>query len=86
MTLTKAKDTLTKKVANETVVLHIKSGNYYSLNEVGSRFWELCDGKTDIKAIRKSLSHEFSTPEKRLDKDLSPFIDQMLDSGLLISG
>ncbi len=32
---------VSSEVANESVILHLKSGPYYGLNEVGNSIWKL---------------------------------------------
>jgi hypothetical protein len=40
-----------QQVEGDSVLLDIDSGEYFSLNEVGGRVWELCDGPRSIDSI-----------------------------------
>jgi hypothetical protein len=35
---------IAQKASNDLLLFNIDDGNYYSLNAIGSRIWELCDG------------------------------------------
>jgi hypothetical protein len=43
----------------EAVLLDIESGEYFSLNSVGSRIWELCDGTRSTAEIVSVICEEF---------------------------
>jgi hypothetical protein len=47
----------------EAVLLDIESGAYFSLNPVGSRIWELCDGTRSTAEIVSVICHEFDVAE-----------------------
>src|SRR6058998_1078233 len=39
----------------ETVLLHLGTGRYYTLNRVGTAIWEFCTGGNTISAIHQAL-------------------------------
>ena len=43
-------------VAGEAIVIHLKTGVYYSLNEVGTAFWDLMDGTLSIADCAQRIS------------------------------
>ena len=43
-------------VAGEAIVIHLKTGVYYSLNEVGTAFWDLMDGRLSIADCAQRIS------------------------------
>jgi hypothetical protein len=67
----------------ELIVLDLKGGDYYSLNDVGSRVWQgLTTGKSCAEIARNlALSHEIA-----YDVALNDCLDltnQLLEQGLL---
>ena len=46
--LRRSPDASYQVVANEAILIHLKSGVYYSLNEVGTAFWQLLDGARSV--------------------------------------
>ena len=51
----------TQKIAGRWVLLDIKSGQYYALDGVAGRIWQLCDGSRDIRQIAAGLLDEYDT-------------------------
>ena len=46
-------------VTGEAVLLDIESGEYFSLNPVGGRIWELCDGTRSTAEIVSVMCDEY---------------------------
>ena len=44
----RSSDASYQTVAGEAIVIHLKTGLYYSLNEVGTAFWDLMDGTLTV--------------------------------------
>ncbi len=72
-------------IDNELVLLNLSSGVYYSTTgKVGCRIWELCDGSRTAGDIVSIISREFSEDSDTVTKDMSQFICDMINEGLLI--
>ncbi len=70
-------------IDGETVLLHLRTGRYYTLNRLGSAIWRHCTGSNSISDIHAFLCERFEvSPEQALD-DLVALINQLLDEGLL---
>ncbi len=64
MALPKRREGVAAQVADgEAVLLNIESGEYFSLNSVGSRIWELCDGTRTTAEIVSVICDEFDVAE-----------------------
>ena len=46
-------------VAGEAVVLSMRDGEYYGLNEVGSSIWQLIQQPRTLREVRDSLLEEY---------------------------
>ncbi len=67
----------------ETVLLDLSTGRYYTLNRVGSLIWERCTGTQTISDIHAVLCDRFEVaPERALD-DLVTLVSQLTQEGLL---
>ena len=62
-----------------------KSGDmiFHTLNEVGTRIWDLCNGKITIKGIVSHILKEYEVKEKALIKDCLEIINILKDKELL---
>lgn len=71
-------------IEGEAVVLNLDSGLYYSLNEVGSKIWNLCDGTHNIKDITAAVCKEFEVEPGTAERDILEVMDDLVKEELLI--
>lgn len=72
-----------QQVEGDCVLLDIDSGEYYSLNEVGGRVWELCDGTRSVGAIAEALCTEYDVPQETTLADARELLASLADAGLV---
>ncbi len=75
---------LAREAAGTLVVLDLDSGQYFSLDGVGARAWELCDGERDVGSMLERLGEEYDAPIEVVREDLLAFLQEMLDEALLV--
>ncbi len=74
---------LLQVVDDETILLDTQTEEYFSLNEVGSAFYQLLKEESKISNILEILVEHFQVPEEELKKDLFAFIEALAEKGLL---
>ena len=62
------------------VALNLKSGFFYTFENVQAQIWRLCDGKNTVKAIIQKIQKEI--PDVR-DKEIKRFIEKLLKEDLV---
>ena len=67
----------------ESVLLNVQSEEYYSLNDVGTRTWELIDGQTTTEEIAAKLAEEYEAPLADIEADVRALLQDLRDQGLL---
>ena len=79
-----SENVLFQQINNECVLLNMESEQYFGLDDVGARIWEILseDGDTE-KAVAK-LQAEYNADEQTLRNDLSQLLSE-LESEKLIS-
>jgi len=77
------RDVLSQDVGEETVILSIESGNYFGLNQVGSRIWSLLQEGRPVQAVIATLVKEYEVSEERLKTDMQQFLSSLLSQGLI---
>ncbi len=70
-------------IDNEAVILNLNNGIYYSLNEVGTKVWELCTGSNSLRDITAAIVEEFEVQDDIAQKDVSEIIIDLLKDGLV---
>jgi hypothetical protein len=67
----------------ETVLLDLNTGRYYTLNRVGTAIWEHCTGLQTMKDIHRTLCARFDASSERIADDLIALVTQLGQEGLL---
>lgn len=75
---------LTQGAAGTLVLLDLDGGQYYALDEVSYRVWDLCDGERVVEAIVSLIGEEFDAPLDTIREDVVAFLQEMLDENLLV--
>jgi hypothetical protein len=75
-------------VDGKAVVVVIDAQKLHVLNAVGTRVWELADGRT-VGAIAQAITREFAVDETRARSDVLRFVEELAAVGaveLAVSG
>ena len=68
----------------ETVMLNIEKGNYYGLDGIGSRIWELIEKPHTARAVVAALLEEYDVEETTCQNDVLTFLNQLFAQGLVL--
>jgi len=68
----------------EAVLLDIESGEYFALNPVGSRIWELSDGTRSTAEIVSVICGEFDVVKDVAMADVREILDELEKEKLVI--
>ncbi len=77
------KGVLIQDLGEEVVLLEVESGQYYGLNEVGSRMWSLLQHGQSVSEVLSTLHEEYEASEQQLSADLKQFLNQLQSKGLI---
>ena len=77
---------LAQEAKDTTVLLRLRDGGYYALEDVGALVWELCDGERTVADIVTAVIAEFDAPEPTVRADVLEFIGDMRREELLVVG
>jgi hypothetical protein len=75
---------LVQRAAGKLVLLDLDDGQYYALDEVSGRIWELCDGTHSVAAMVSSICRDYDAPEEAVEEDVVAFLGEMVDEKLLL--
>lgn len=64
--------------ANEVVLLDLRSGRYFTLNDVGSRVWMLLAPGTTPSAIVETIRREYDAASSAVDMAIEQDVSQLL--------
>jgi hypothetical protein len=79
-------DVVWRLVEGEVVLLNITTGQYYSLDEVGTRVWSLLPQTgSSLEGLRNALLKEFDADASDIDRDLRDLFGRLLAADLVVT-
>ena len=79
----KISDQVSCDMAGEAIVLNLKSGVYFGMDEVGALIWSLLEKPRTIGEIRDAILEEYDVDSDSCDRDLMSFLDSLQTAGLV---
>jgi len=74
-----------QNVADEAILIHLQTGVYYSLNEVGTVFWNLMDGARTIADCADNIAAEYAAPREEVLQDLLELAGELAAEDLVVT-
>lgn len=68
---------------NTLILLDPRGGEYYTLDEVGARVWDLCDGSRSISDMVTTIVQEYEAPTETIQVDVLELLNDLLKEKLL---
>jgi hypothetical protein len=76
-------DVVYRTLGAEAVVLHLDTGIYFGLNEVGNRIWELAL-EHDLRTVCERLADEYDAPRDVIERDVLALVSALLAKQLVV--
>jgi hypothetical protein len=79
---------VSRTIDGQSVIIDCGRWNNHLLNDVGSRVWNLIDGKRSVEAIaaevrRQMVPEEYESIPAGLEKDIEDFLAQIASMGII---
>ncbi len=74
---------VTRQLDGELVLLNLDTENYFGLDEVGTRMWELVSSSRSVEDAFEQLVAEYDVDASTLRKDLEALLRQLVESGIV---
>nr|VFK59655.1 MAG: Coenzyme PQQ synthesis protein D (PqqD) [Candidatus Kentron sp. UNK]VFK68807.1 MAG: Coenzyme PQQ synthesis protein D (PqqD) [Candidatus Kentron sp. UNK] len=81
-----APDVLAQDLVEESVLLDLRSEQYFALDDIGTRMWQLLMEKGSIQATMDTLLAEYDVAPERLRQDMENLMEGLLTHGLIEIG
>ena len=79
-------DVLAQGAGDTVILLTPDSGEYFTLNEVGGRIWELSDGSRSVAEIAGVLVEEYEAPLDEIQADTLEVLGELAGEKLVSDG
>jgi len=74
---------LFRQLDDEAVLLDLKSGTYFGLNDLGARIWQLILEHGSLSRVRDVLVQEYATDGSVIERDLLELGRQLIERRLV---
>jgi hypothetical protein len=82
-TIVATSDLLTNEFGAELVILNLRDGVYYGLEDVGARIWSLLQQPVSVAAICRALASEYDVAPTRCAQDVRSLVAALASRGLV---
>jgi len=70
-------------IDDEKVMMSIERGQYYGLDPVGSRVWELIEEPVKVSALIDELLLRYDVDRETCEQDVLAFLEELYEDGLV---
>ena len=81
--VTLSPDVISQEVSGETVLLDLNSENYFGLDEVGTRIWQLIESSGNLQEIYDTMLEEYEVEADQLLDDMEQLVVDIEKAGLV---
>ncbi|NOZ05053.1 MAG: lasso peptide biosynthesis PqqD family chaperone [Chloroflexi bacterium] len=82
-TIVRSDDFLASTVDNELVMISLEQGNYYALDDIGSRVWELLAAPITVADLCAQLQPQFAVTPEQCEADVLGFLADLQEEGMV---
>jgi hypothetical protein len=72
-------------VADEAILIRLDTGTYFSLNKVGTEFWEMLDGRQSISDHAAVIAEKYEVDTAMVTADLLELAGKMAQDDLVLT-
>jgi hypothetical protein len=73
-------------IDDETILIHLGTGTYYSLDGAGAEVWELLAAGADRRRLLAMAGDRYAAEPDEVERGLSSLLAELLREGLLVEG
>jgi coenzyme PQQ biosynthesis protein PqqD len=82
----KRSDVKWKQTGRSGILLDLKTGDYFELDETALAIWRMLDGKSSLAKVVGKLAQAYAAPEKIIEKDVTHFVSELRKRKLIDDG
>ncbi|HEX8650891.1 MAG TPA: PqqD family protein [Pyrinomonadaceae bacterium] len=78
----------TRAIAGETLIVPVTGhvgdlDSIYTLNDVGSRIWQLINDQTKVRQIVEAIREEYDVTTEEAERDVTELLNSLTEAGLI---
>ena len=76
-------DVVSRRLADEVVLVNLRTNRIFALNRSAARFWELFDAGRPRAEIAETLVSEFEVEREHVDREIDGILSSLSAEGLV---
>ncbi len=81
--VTPSEELVSSDLDGETVMMSIENGQYYGLDEIGSRVWALIEEPRSVSELCDVLVEEYEVAREQCEQDVLAFLNELAEDNLV---
>jgi hypothetical protein len=77
-------EALVATLSDGAVLLNLQTKRYYSLNETGTRIWEMVQQTADEDSIVATLLREYEVEDQMARAEVRRILDELIEAQLIV--
>lgn len=82
-TVSQIEDIVASDIDDEKVMMSIEKGEYYGLEPVGSRVWELIEAPVTVSSVIDALLLQYDVDRDVCEHDVLAFLGELHQAGIV---
>lgn len=82
----KKPDVKWKQIGRGGILLNLKTGDYFELEETALAIWKMLNGKTSLAEVAIKLAKTYSAARGTVERDVVSFVSELRKRKLLDAG
>jgi hypothetical protein len=79
-------DIVASDIDNEKVMMSVEKGQYFGLEPVGSRIWELIEKPTKVSAVIDALLLQYDVDRQTCEREVLAFLAELYEADIMEVG
>ena len=75
--------TVFREIDGQAIALNLDTGQYYTMNELGTRIWTLFQQEDSLAGIVEAIESEYDVTYEQAEADLESFLKDLRQNGLV---
>ena len=81
--ITQKQGLVVSEIDGETVMMSVERGNYYGMDLIGSRIWEIVKEPQSLNDIVKHLTKEYNVSKDQCEKDVIEYLIKLSEENII---
>jgi hypothetical protein len=81
--ISKIEDVVASDIDDEKVMMSVEKGQYYGLDPIGSRVWELIEEPVKVSELIDTLFQKYDVDRETCERDVLAFLEELHEYGIL---